>query len=130
MALIKCPECGQEVSDKANVCPRCAFPISTLRTDGPVMIRIDNGLAGTVSIIEVETGLSLWTGRSGGVAEFNIKKPTLVCASWGLGKNKVNKDKNCQIVVEAGKKYELAWTQSAFSNSIILRRVDVIDSGR
>lgn len=28
MALIKCPECGQQVSDQAEKCPNCAFPIS------------------------------------------------------------------------------------------------------
>jgi ribosomal protein L37E len=27
MALIKCPECGQEISDKATVCIKCGFPI-------------------------------------------------------------------------------------------------------
>jgi len=27
MALIKCPECGTEMSDMANACPKCAFPI-------------------------------------------------------------------------------------------------------
>jgi len=27
MALINCPECGKEVSDKATVCPSCAFPL-------------------------------------------------------------------------------------------------------
>ena len=29
MALIKCPECGSEISDKAMSCPRCGCPIST-----------------------------------------------------------------------------------------------------
>ena len=29
MALIKCPECGTEVSDKAEKCPKCAFPIKS-----------------------------------------------------------------------------------------------------
>lgn len=28
MALIKCSECGKEVSDKASACPNCGFPIS------------------------------------------------------------------------------------------------------
>lgn len=28
MALINCPECNHEVSDKAIQCPRCAYPIS------------------------------------------------------------------------------------------------------
>lgn len=26
MALIKCPECGKEISDRAEVCIHCAFP--------------------------------------------------------------------------------------------------------
>ena len=29
MALIKCPECGKEVSDKASACIHCGFPLST-----------------------------------------------------------------------------------------------------
>jgi len=28
MAIIKCLECGAEVSDKAEKCPKCAYPIS------------------------------------------------------------------------------------------------------
>lgn len=30
MALIKCPECGKMVSDKAEDCPNCGFPISAM----------------------------------------------------------------------------------------------------
>lgn len=26
--MTKCPECGTEVSDKAEKCPKCAYPIS------------------------------------------------------------------------------------------------------
>ena len=28
MALIKCPECGKEISDRASSCPNCGCPIS------------------------------------------------------------------------------------------------------
>ena len=28
MALIKCPECNKEVSDKAEICVHCGYPIS------------------------------------------------------------------------------------------------------
>ena len=28
MSMIKCPECGIQVSDKAERCPKCAYPIS------------------------------------------------------------------------------------------------------
>ncbi len=30
MALIKCPECGKEISDKAVSCPSCGCPITTV----------------------------------------------------------------------------------------------------
>lgn len=29
MSLIKCPECGKEVSDKASACPNCGCPLSS-----------------------------------------------------------------------------------------------------
>ena len=29
MALIRCPECGGEVSDKARACPKCGAPVSS-----------------------------------------------------------------------------------------------------
>ena len=31
MALIKCSECGNEVSEQANSCPKCGAPIKTER---------------------------------------------------------------------------------------------------
>ena len=33
MALIKCPECNAEVSEKANTCPKCAYPLSAGQAD-------------------------------------------------------------------------------------------------
>lgn len=30
MALIKCPECGKEISDKSEICIGCGFPIKSL----------------------------------------------------------------------------------------------------
>ena len=32
MALIKCPECGKEISDQAPACIHCGFPLSKLKT--------------------------------------------------------------------------------------------------
>ncbi|MCZ8331004.1 MAG: zinc ribbon domain-containing protein [Flavobacterium sp.] len=28
MALINCPECGNQISDQAEKCPNCAYPIN------------------------------------------------------------------------------------------------------
>ena len=35
MALIKCPECGATISDKAEKCPKCAFPIKSINVVSP-----------------------------------------------------------------------------------------------
>ena len=35
MALIKCPECGKEISDAAIVCPQCGFPIAQASDQKP-----------------------------------------------------------------------------------------------
>ena len=32
MALIKCPECGQEISDQATSCPNCGCPMKEKHT--------------------------------------------------------------------------------------------------
>lgn len=37
MALVKCPECGHEVSDKAIACPSCAYPLHQVAQ--PVQVR-------------------------------------------------------------------------------------------
>ena len=34
MALIKCSECGQIISDKATSCPKCGNPINVAPTGG------------------------------------------------------------------------------------------------
>jgi hypothetical protein len=39
MALISCPECDCEVSDKASACPRCGVPLASAPTD--VLIHFD-----------------------------------------------------------------------------------------
>ena len=45
MAMIKCPECGAEISDKATSCIKCGCPISgvlasaLIKFDDPAVIR-------------------------------------------------------------------------------------------
>jgi len=39
MALIKCSECGHEVSDKAQSCPKCGAPINQIEL--PTIVKYD-----------------------------------------------------------------------------------------
>ncbi len=56
MALIKCPECGKEISDKSSACIHCGFPLQTVKKEiicqidtyrydlAPIQKLIDNGV--------------------------------------------------------------------------------------
>lgn len=35
MALIRCPECGKEISDLSSACVHCGYPLSQLPDDAP-----------------------------------------------------------------------------------------------
>ena len=39
MALIKCPECGKEISDKASRCPKCGYPIEIIKKESYINIK-------------------------------------------------------------------------------------------
>ena len=39
MALIKCPECGKEISDKSNACIHCGCPIQIQKTESKLLIK-------------------------------------------------------------------------------------------
>ncbi len=43
MALINCPECGTEVSEKADNCPKCAYPINKIETNSPKVTESSEG---------------------------------------------------------------------------------------
>ena len=69
MALIHCPECGKEISDQANRCPHCGFPLESetekkLREarekDKQSLIKIGAILLVGIAVI---LGFALWCGR-------------------------------------------------------------------
>lgn len=40
MALIKCPECEKEISDQAEICVGCGFPINKILSDNPTPVPV------------------------------------------------------------------------------------------
>lgn len=79
MSLIKCCECGNQVSDRAAVCPHCGFPIANISsnsegTNGIVRIKLEP----TPKVISQKVTISgcgaSWRGTTGQVAEFCIHK--------------------------------------------------------
>lgn len=81
MALIKCSECGKEVSDKAASCPNCGAPIKALTND-VIMIQVDRDpsqpFLGTIVDIKDLTGRVLASGKAGAVLSFKSKQPVRI----------------------------------------------------
>ena len=130
MALIKCPECGREVSDRAGVCPNCAFPLNSLRTDGVVSIKTPNNLLGTVYIVEVDTRKVLWSGKPGQMAKFEIAKPIEIGIAWGVRSADSKFFPGATAQVQAGRKHEMALNAGFWGTKVCISEVDVFDSGR
>ena len=127
MALIKCPECGQEVSDRASQCPKCAFPIAEMKTDGIVRVKI-NPLYGKQSVsIYDKAGNPLWDGKTGEIAEIKLSKPTNVLVKYHFG---MYNGAKCEGTIDPskGKKYVVQGVEGFFKMQCVLQRVDHIDS--
>lgn len=131
MSLIKCTECGKEISDKAEKCPNCGCPISEIILEGTVRIKMPNnivqGLVGLFSsrdaIVKNSEGNILWKGYHGENAKFNIDKPTNIIISLGSWANEV------EGIVEPRKKYSLIQDMGVHMLATFrLTEVDVIDA--
>ena len=53
MALIKCPECGKEISDKAAICINCGFPLQQDHYDKENKCKIDGQVKDIANIIKL-----------------------------------------------------------------------------
>ena len=87
MALIKCPECGKEVSDKAQNCINCGFPLADINPSGTVSIAMKTRALVQMYIFNMENREILWSGRCGEVARFNVEKETEISVVGSLEKN-------------------------------------------
>lgn len=77
-ALIKCPECGKEVSDKAQACINCGCPIAEINPAGSVSVAVNGPGMVQMYIFDMDSGDVLWTGRNGEVARFDVEGETTI----------------------------------------------------
>lgn len=76
MAIITCPECGQQVSDKAKNCVHCGTPLTI---DKKIKVKIPRFCTGMLNqkACEVEVqidGKTVWSGFCGSVAVFEAEQ--------------------------------------------------------
>lgn len=132
MALIKCPECGKEVSSLAKSCPNCGCPIGGTSTSGVVKIKLpktQNISGGWVGLLSSKAATiyssekTLWTGKHGETAIFTIDKPTNITIDLGTWAN------NISGTVNPKSKYQLVQDYGFHMKATYrLTEVDVIDS--
>ena len=65
MALIKCPECGREISDKATTCPHCGAPVNPARMVPVTFNRIKKFIGWGIEIDIVVDGVFVGTAYNG-----------------------------------------------------------------
>ena len=107
MALIKCPECGNEVSDKAAACPRCAYPIGQQAEMNSVEMSFDcvsGQIFNNGCTVFGPSGETLAKCRQGDTIAFECKAPMKVTVKMSgcFGKP--------TVTVEPGKKYQVSIT--------------------
>ena len=133
MALIKCPECGKEISDKASACPNCGCPVSEMTTGGVVRIKIGvlkspTGFNGNQKVSITSNDNVLWEGNVGDVAELSFDAPTNITVQYHL--SLMHYGGECSGIVDPSKskKYSVSARQGFMSTKLVLQPVDVFDA--
>lgn len=115
MAMIKCPECGRQVSSAAKSCPSCGYPLAEESDSGYVKIKTPAQIEGTkphlfrkqmASIFA--KGIVNWHGELGSIARFKINGPTKVLIDLG------NKAEMLETTVYPNTSYKLEYVRTRF----------------
>lgn len=78
MALIKCPECGKEISDRAASCPNCGYPITSRKENVMIRFPVCQGqlLNNKCYVYDKKSKKVIVSGRQGETVSFVCKKQT------------------------------------------------------
>lgn len=68
MALIKCGECGKEISDRATACPACGAPVGVPQAAAVTTTRAGGKWEGWGFVMIVAGLIATMSGTSWGVA--------------------------------------------------------------
>lgn len=117
MALIKCPECGRQVSDKASSCPQCGCPIASHQTSIKIRCLSTDR---TVKYLIFKSGMvELARGAIGSVVTINISRPTRISVQQKY--TLITSGDTGSFMAEPGKCYEAKFCKPglAFYQTVI-----------
>ncbi len=87
MALIKCPECGKEISDQAPVCIHCGYPLHQQPVQSGGSPNINPGASNAPRCP---------TCGSTNVERISNINRGISVAMWGMMSKKINKSFKCK----------------------------------
>ena len=119
MTLIKCSECGKEVSDKAKACPNCGFPIREEESKVIIYGLSQMGILGGKLKIYMDDEY-VGEVRKGQNLEIPIEKDCTITAKCGINPSKG------KIAVKAGKTTKIKYEYNNLSGSFIPCIVDEV----
>ncbi len=76
MALIKCPECGKQISSAAGSCPGCGHPIKGAQTQARQVVTVEQ-TGKKWKLLQLIAALMLIFGVFGVIANAGNSEPTL-----------------------------------------------------
>lgn len=119
MALISCPECGNEVSDRAPACPKCGVPIH--RESRIVVNGYTQVFALNPKVTVFWDGVEVGQVGQGGRLVHEIEKDGEVSFRCNMRKAKVQ--------AKAGEITNIKISWNRFSGKMIAQVVDVVTPG-
>lgn len=91
MAIIKCPECQQDVSDRAPVCPHCGFPLEAEKESEPETTIVQKS---TAQISKKTIGIVFAVVAVIGIIFFAVSNANR-CEASGCNNTKVTNGQYC-----------------------------------
>ena len=121
MAMAKCKECKQEVSNKAKVCPHCGVKNPT--------ITAKDQFVGAIILVVIIAGLWIWLSGDSEpektpeqiAAENAACRDDIEC--WGR-ENKVDAVGSCSGLIERLAQYDYEWTDGSYMKVRFFRWLD------
>ena len=127
MALITCPDCCSQVSDKAQACIHCGCPLNAAANTGVIQLKL--GMCYSVQKASVAVnGRTVWEGENGRVIELKLDGPSNVRVEYkrtwydgaGLCEERIDPAKHAkwQVVAKPG----------VLSGKTMIQPVDIFDA--
>ena len=128
MALVKCPECGQDVSSKAVACIHCGYPLQKPKNVISVrIVRLSRIVDRNFEIYDNESGELLETIKTGQIWTAELDTPRkLRFHLKGSIPGLEPKDLILDYIPNGIVKYEMELLKGLWRHSFVLNKADMI----